>query len=223
MNRILVVEDEQRIAQFVRKGLRAHGFQPTVVDDGTAALQHALTGGYELMVLDLGLPGIDGFEVLSRLRDAGSAMPVIILSAKDSITDRVAGLQGGADDYMSKPFGFEELLARIRLRLREPAGRAGGGVAEPVLERRGLRLDAQARRVTVDGREVELSAREFALAEVFLRHPGQVLSREQLLSMVWGYDFDPGSNVVEVYVRYLRRKVGAERVETVRGAGYRLV
>lgn len=219
MNRILVAEDETRIAQFVQKGLRAHGFVPTVVADGRSALQHAISDEFDLMVLDIGLPGIDGFEVLSRLRDVGSTMPVIILTARDSVSDRVAGLQGGADDYMSKPFGFEELLARIRLRLRDPAARAPDG---GVLERGGLRVDVAARRVTVDGRDVDLSAREFALAEVFLRHAGQVLSREQLLSRVWGYDFDPGSNVVDVYVRYLRKKLGADRIETVRGSGYRL-
>jgi DNA-binding response OmpR family regulator len=220
MNRILVAEDEARIAQFVQKGLRAHGFVPTVVADGRSALQHAISDEFDLMVLDIGLPGLDGFQVLSRLRDVGSTMPVIILSARDSIGDRVAGLQGGADDYMSKPFGFEELLARIRLRLRDPA--ASRGPDDSVLERGGLRMDVGTRRVTVEGRDVDLSAREFALAEVFLRHPGQVLSREQLLSRVWGYDFDPGSNVVDVYVRYLRRKLGAERIETVRGSGYRL-
>ncbi len=219
MNRILVAEDETRIAQFVQKGLRAHGFVPTVVADGRSALQHAISDEFDLMVLDIGLPGIDGFEVLSRLRDVGSTMPVIILTARDSVSDRVAGLQGGADDYMSKPFGFEELLARVRLRLRDPAARTSDG---GVLERGGLRMDVAARRVTVDGRDVDLSAREFALAEVFLRHAGQVLSREQLLSRVWGYDFDPGSNVVDVYVRYLRKKLGAERIETVRGSGYRL-
>ncbi len=218
MNRILVAEDETRIAQFVQKGLRAHGFVPTVVPDGESALQHAISDEFDLMVLDIGLPGIDGLEVLSRLRDVGSTLPVIILTARDSIADRVTGLEGGADDYMSKPFGFEELLVRIRLRLRDPARATDGGV----LERGGLRLDTAAHRVTVDGRDVDLSAREFALAEVFLRHPGQVLSREQLLSRVWGYDFDPGSNVVDVYVRYLRKKVGGQRIETVRGSGYRL-
>ncbi|MEG3614779.1 response regulator transcription factor [Isoptericola haloaureus] len=218
MSRILVAEDEDRIAQFVRKGLRAHGFVPTVVSDGPSAVQHALGGEYDLMVLDIGLPGLDGFEVLTRLRGSGSTMPVVILTARDSITDRVTGLEGGADDYMAKPFGFEELLARIRLRLRDP-----GRAEREVLEHGGLHLDLASRRVSVEGRSVDLSAREFALAEVFLRHPGRVLSREQLLSRVWGYDFDPGSNVVDVYVRYLRRKVGAERIETVRGMGYRLV
>ncbi|NNU28843.1 response regulator transcription factor [Isoptericola sediminis] len=218
MTRILVAEDEDRIAQFVRKGLRAHGFVPTVVSDGASAVEHALSGEYDLMVLDIGLPEVDGFEVLSRLRGSGSTMPVVILTARDSITDRVTGLEGGADDYMAKPFGFEELLARIRLRLRDP-----GRAEQEVLEHGGLGLDLGSRRVTVEGRSVDLSAREFALAEVFLRNPGRVLSREQLLSRVWGYDFDPGSNVVDVYVRYLRRKIGTERIETVRGMGYRLV
>ncbi|MFE7505170.1 response regulator transcription factor [Promicromonospora sp. NPDC057488] len=218
MNQILIAEDEERIAQFVRKGLKAHGFQPTVVSDGASALGHAMSGGYDLMVLDIGLPVLDGFTVLQRLRDVGSTLPVVILTARDSLSDRVAGLEGGADDYMSKPFGFDELLARIRLRLRKAAGEAA---QSDRLEHGGVGLDLRTRTATVSGREVELSAREFALAEVFLQHPGQVMSREQLLSRVWGYDFDPGSNVVDVYVRYLRKKLGADRIETVRGAGYR--
>ncbi|MBT0771166.1 response regulator transcription factor [Kineosporia sp. J2-2] len=219
MNRILVAEDEDRIASFVSKGLRAAGFTPTVVDDGVSALDYAVTGEFDLLVLDIGLPGMDGFEVLKRLRESRSQLPVIILTARQSITDTVAGLEGGADDYMSKPFRFEELLARIRLRLREDP-------REPevtVLTHGALALDLRSRRAAVEGRTVELSAREFALAETFLRHPGQVLSREQLLSHVWGYDFDPGSNVVDVYVRYLRKKLGVQWFETVRGMGYRLV
>ena len=217
MNRILIAEDEERIAQFIRKGLKAHGLVPTVAEDGATALGQALSGEFDLMVLDIGLPVMDGYTVLTRLREAGSALPVVILTARDSLSDRVAGLEGGADDYMSKPFGFDELLARIRLRLRPVA--SGDSM---LLEHGGLQLDLRTRRATADGAEVDLSAREFTLAEVFLQHPGQVLSREQLLSRVWGYDFDPGSNVVDVYVRYLRRKVGASRIETVRGAGYRL-
>lgn len=219
MNRILVAEDEDRIASFVSKGLRSAGFTPTVVADGVSALDYATTGEFDLLVLDIGLPGMDGFEVLKRLRAGRNPMPVIILTARQSITDTVAGLEGGADDYMSKPFRFEELLARIRLRLREDP-------REPeatVLTHGGLALDLRSRRAAVEGRTVELSAREFALAETFIRHPGQVLSREQLLSHVWGYDFDPGSNVVDVYVRYLRKKLGAQWFETVRGMGYRLV
>lgn len=218
MNQILIAEDEDRIAQFVRKGLKAHGFQPTVVTDGASALAHAMSGGYDLMVLDIGLPVLDGFTVLQRLRDVGSTLPVVILTARDSLSDRVTGLEGGADDYMSKPFGFDELLARIRLRLRRAAGEA---MSSEQLEHGDVGLDLRTRTATVEGREVELSAREFALAEVFIQHPGQVMSREQLLSRVWGYDFDPGSNVVDVYVRYLRKKLGQDRIETVRGAGYR--
>lgn len=218
MNRILIAEDEPRITAFIEKGLRAAGMTPTVVGDGRAAYDYAMTGGFDLMILDIGLPVVDGFAVLKQLRTAGSDIPVVILTARDSITDTVAGLEGGADDYMAKPFRFEELLARIRLRLREE--RAADSM---VLHHGGLTLDLRTRRATADGRTVELSAREFALAETFMRHPGQVLSREQLLSRVWGYDFDPGSNVVDVYVRYLRRKLGGERFATVRGVGYRLV
>jgi two-component system, OmpR family, copper resistance phosphate regulon response regulator CusR len=218
MSRILIAEDEARIAAFIQKGLRSAGFVPTVVTDGRAAFDHAMTGEFDLLVLDLGLPVMDGFTVLRQLRETRNEIPVLILTARDSVTDTVAGLEGGADDYVTKPFQFEELLARIRLRLREDRA------PEAMVLRRGdLSLDLRTRRAEADGRTVDLSAREFALAEVFLRNPGQVFSREQLLSRVWGYDFDPGSNVVDVYVRYLRRKLGADRFETVRGVGYRLV
>jgi two-component system, OmpR family, copper resistance phosphate regulon response regulator CusR len=217
MNRILLAEDEARIASFVEKGLRANGFTPTVVDDGASALGHALSGDFDLLVLDIGLPGMDGFTVLRRLRESRGSIPVIILTARDSVTDTVAGLEGGADDYMPKPFRFDELLARIRLRLRSDRA-----PEVTVLQQGPLSLDLRTRRASVDGKVVDLSAREFALTEVFLRNPGQVLSREQLLSHVWGYDFDPSSNVVDVYVRYLRKKLGAARIQTVRGMGYRL-
>ncbi len=217
MNRILIAEDEQRIASFVEKGLRANGLTPTVVTDGDAALGHALSGDFDLLVLDIGLPGLDGFTVLRRLRESRGSIPVIILTARDSLTDTVAGLEGGADDYMPKPFRFDELLARIRLRLRSDRA-----PEVTVLQQGDLSLDLRTRRASVEGRTVDLSAREFALTEVFLRNPGQVLSREQLLSHVWGYDFDPESNVVDVYVRYLRKKLGQERIQTVRGMGYRL-
>jgi two-component system, OmpR family, copper resistance phosphate regulon response regulator CusR len=217
MSRILIAEDEPRIASFVEKGLRANGFATTVAADGGTALAQARSGEFALMVLDIGLPVMDGFAVLRSLRAEKNPIPVIILTARDSVQDTVAGLEGGADDYMPKPFRFEELLARVRLRL------AGDRQAEvTVLTAGGLSLDLRTRRAHVDGRTVDLSAREFALAETFLRHPGQVLAREQLLSHVWGFDFDPGSNVVDVYVRYLRRKLGADRIETVRGMGYRL-
>ncbi|MDX5318215.1 MAG: response regulator transcription factor [Actinomycetes bacterium] len=218
MANILVIEDEPGISTFVAKGLRSSGYQPTTVATGAEGLAHGVTGGYDLVVLDIGLPDIDGFEVLRRMRETGSRTPVIILTARASVTDTVAGLEGGADDYMAKPFRFEELLARVRLRLRSTAP-AEDAVT---LSLGDLSLDVRTRQATVAGRRVELSAREFALLETFLTHPEQVLSREQLLSRVWGYDFDPGSNVVDVYVRYLRRKIGAERLVTVRGMGYRL-
>ncbi|MEJ7741834.1 MAG: response regulator transcription factor [Nocardioidaceae bacterium] len=219
MNRVLIVEDEARIASFLEKGLRAEGFTPTVVSNGVTGLDYALTGEFDLAILDIGLPDLDGFAVLKRMRESGSSMPVIVLTARDSVTDTVRGLEGGADDYISKPFRFAELLARVRLRLRE---RPAPGDEATVVERGKIRLDLVRREVTVAGRSVELSAREFLLAEMFLRHPGQVLSREQLLSHVWGYEFDPGSNIVDVYVGYLRRKLGARVISTVRGMGYRL-
>ncbi len=217
MSSILIAEDEARISSFIDKGLRAAGYSTTVVADGREALSHARTGSYDLVLLDVGLPGMDGFEVLRQLRLDNASLPVIMLTARTSVTDTVAGLDGGASDYIPKPFKFDELAARIRLRLRD-ANQAG----ETVLAHRDLRLDLRSRRALVGEQTVDLSAREFALAEEFFRHPDQVLSREQLLSRVWGFDFDPGSNVVDVYVRYLRGKLGADSIETVRGMGYRL-
>jgi DNA-binding response OmpR family regulator len=218
VTRILVAEDEPRIADFVRSGLEAEGWSTTVVSDGPTALREALTDEFDLLVLDLGLPGMDGSDVLRRLRAAGSTMPVVILTARDGEQDTVAGLEGGADDYVTKPFRFRELLARVRLRLREPVSAA---VSE--LRAGAVRLDLHSRTARVDGsdRAVVLTAREFALLETLLRHPGRVLSREQLLSHVWGYDHDGGTNVVDVYVSYLRRKLGPDAVQTVRGMGYR--
>ncbi|MGA9870369.1 MAG: response regulator transcription factor [Rhodococcus sp. (in: high G+C Gram-positive bacteria)] len=218
MARILIAEDEPRISSFIQKGLRANGFTTTTVSDGPSAHDLASSGEFDLMVLDIGLPHMDGFEVLERLRGQMVDIPIIVLTARDNVRDVVSGLENGADDYMAKPFRFEELLARIRLRL------ASSRVPEQMVLTLGeLSLDLRTRRATIGDRVIDLSAREFALAEAFLRHPGQVLSREQLLSQVWGYDFDPGSNVVDVYVRYLRGKFGSARIETVRGMGYRLV
>ncbi|MFG1702728.1 response regulator transcription factor [Nonomuraea sp. M3C6] len=217
MNRILIAEDEARIASFVEKGLRANGFVTAVVADGIAAYDLACAGGFDLLILDIGLPLSDGFTVLRRLRESMVTIPVIILTARDSVSDTVAGLEGGADDYIAKPFAFDELLARVRLRLR-----ADRTPEVTVLRVSDLSLDLRTRRAYVGERAVDLSTREFALAEIFCRHPDQVLTREQLLSHVWGFDFDPGSNVVDVYVRYLRRKIGADRIETVRGTGYRM-
>jgi two-component system, OmpR family, copper resistance phosphate regulon response regulator CusR len=218
VSRILIAEDEERIASFVQKGLSANGFTTTVVTDGPTAVDYALTGEFDLVVLDIGLPGRDGFSVLRELRVAQVSAPVIILTARDSVHDTVAGLEGGADDYMTKPFRFEELLARVRLRLRS----ANHAPEVTVLRAADLSLDLRTRRALIGNRTVELTAREFTLLELFLRHPGQVLSREQILSHVWGYDYDPGSNIVDVYVRALRRKLGAQRISTLRGMGYAL-
>lgn len=217
MSRILIAEDEPGIAKFLEKGLQAAGFTTLIVEDGTTAAYTARDRDFDLLILDLGLPGVDGQEVLSEIRRRGERLPVIILTARSGVEDTVAGLEGGADDYVTKPFSFEELLARVKVRLRDR------GTSEPVqLQVGDVVLDLRTRRATVGGREVELSAREFSLAELLFRHPDQVLSRQQILSHVWGYDFDPGSNVVDVYVGYLRRKLGSGMIETVRGMGYRL-
>jgi two-component system, OmpR family, copper resistance phosphate regulon response regulator CusR len=215
--RILIVEDEWRIASFIEKGLRAEGYTTTVVTDGVNGLDYATSGEFDLVILDIGLPGMDGFEMLKRLRATDTTLPVVVLTARDSVNDTVRGLEGGADDYMPKPFQFAELVARVRLRLRTRAERGD----EITLQHGPVELDVRSRAATVDGRSVELSNREFRLLEVVLRNPGQVLSREQLLSHVWGYDFDPGSNVVDVYVGYLCKKVGPGAIRTVRGMGYR--
>lgn len=217
MTRILIAEDEERIASFVEKGLRAAGFIVAVAADGATALREAQGGQYELMILDVGLPVIDGFQILETLRGEGNPIAVIVLTARNSAGDTVRGLEGGANDYMAKPFRFDELLARVRLRLKDSHSETA-----PMMKAHGLELDVRTRRISVDGVECDLSAREFALAVEFMQHPDQVLSKEQLLSRVWGLDFDPGSNIVEVYVRYLRGKIGADRIETVRGMGYRL-
>ncbi len=218
MTQVLIVEDEERIVSFVRRGLAAAGYVVSSTGSGLEALELLRVGEVDIVLLDIGLPDISGLEVLARLRAEGSTVPVIALTARDSARDLVAGLDGGADDYIPKPFTFDELLARIRARLRD-RDRA----VSTRLEHDDLVLDLLDRRATVGDHEIDLSAREFALAEELMRHAGQVLSREQLLNRVWGYDFDPGSNVVDVYVRYLRAKLGNERIETVRGAGYRLV
>ena len=217
MNRIQLAEDELGIAQVIEQGLVAADFSVHAVADGNAALAEAISDEYDLLILDLGLPGRDGMIVLSELRRLGIALPVIILSARDTVADTVAGLSGGADDYLRKPFAFDELLARIRLRLRdaefatEPQQITVGDVT----------LNLLTRRAAVAGQWIDLTSREFALAEFLMRHPDQVLSRDQLLRGVWGLDFDPGTNVVNVYVRYLRNKLGEDCIETVRGAGYR--
>jgi DNA-binding response OmpR family regulator len=214
---ILLIEDEEGIITFVRRGLEAAGHQVLVAGDGLDGLAMALAADVDLVVLDLGLPGIPGEEVLRRLRQRRPNVPVIVLTAKDAVADRVANLEAGADDYLVKPFSFSELLARIRARLRN----AGQSRADTIAVG-GLVLDLSSRTVAVDGSVTDLSAREFALLEMFARNPGHVLSQVQLLDRVWGYDFDGSSNVVEVYVGHLRRKIGAARIQTVRGVGYRL-
>jgi len=217
VKRILIAEDEPRIASFLEKGLRARGYATTTCETGSVALDLAGTGEFDLLVLDLGLPDRDGSTVLRELRQHDRRMPVIILTARDSEHDTVSALEGGADDYVTKPFRFDELVARIRARLREDRAAELTSLAVGDAE-----LDLVARRLRVDGETHDLTAREFALAEFFFRHAGQVVSREQLLSHVWGYDYEPDSNVAEVYVGYLRRKLGPNRLTTVRGMGYRL-
>jgi DNA-binding response OmpR family regulator len=213
---IVIVEDEERISSFMAKGLKAAGYAVSVAGTVREGLMSA--AGADLVILDLGLPDGDGLSVLRSLRDRGDDVPVIILSARTAVNDTVAGLDLGADDYMPKPLRFEELLARVRLRLKKTSAQEDA----VTLSHGSLTLDLRTRRASVNGKEVDLSAREFSLAETLLRHSGQVLSREQLLAQVWGYDYDPGSNVVDVYIGYLRKKFGQERIETVRGMGYRL-
>ncbi|NLA34660.1 MAG: response regulator transcription factor [Actinobacteria bacterium] len=217
MPRILIAEDEPRIAEFLEKGLRAAGYSTVAVDDGQLAGSIGRDDDFDLVILDLGLPGMDGIDVLRHIRGSGNRLPVIILTARNELDSTVIGLDNGADDYVTKPFRFEELLARVRARLRsEPSE------ASTVLSVGNVSLDVRTRRASLGDISIELTAREYSLLETFLRHPDQVLSREQLLDIVWGYDFDPGSNVVEVYIGYLRKKLGNGVIETVRNMGYRL-
>jgi DNA-binding response OmpR family regulator len=217
VKRILIVEDEPGMASFIDKGLGSRGYATKVCPDGATAMAIASDADFDLVILDLGLPDTDGLSVLREIRRRGERMPVIVLTARDDLTDKVEGLDAGASDYVTKPFKLEELLARVRVQLRDERS------AEPtVLEAGGITLDVRTRKAMVAGAVVDLTAREFTMLETFMGHAGQVLSREQLLAHVWGYDYDPGSNVVEVYVRYLRRKLGEDAIETVRGMGYRL-
>lgn len=221
MNRILIAEDEPRIASFLEKGLRAKGYTTTVATSGIEVLSMALDNNFDLLLLDLGLPEKDGLAVLEELRGQGATLSIIILTARDDIQDKLAGLEGGADDYLTKPFRFEELLARIRLRMRSPQPVTSNN--ETSLTTENLTLDLLTRQVTFKHQPVELSEREFTLLETFIRHQGQVMSREQLLDSVWGYNYDPGSNIVDVYVGYLRKKLTSDLIVTVRGIGYQLI
>lgn len=218
MKRILLAEDEERISAFIAKGLSAAGFSTQTAADGITARDLALTGDFALLVLDIGLPRLDGFAVLDTLRRRRPELPVLVLTARDNPDDTIFALESGAVDYMIKPFRFGELLARIKLRLKE----TGTEAASTELTRGEVRIDLLRRQVWVAERLVELSARELSLAEILLKNRGNVLSREQLLSHVWGFDFDPGSNVVDVYIGYLRKKLGSDFVTTVRGFGYRV-
>jgi DNA-binding response OmpR family regulator len=216
MARILIAEDDQLIASFIEKGLRANGYATFRADDGEQAQALGLTNEFDLMILDMGLPGREGFHVLQEIRSRGKTLPVLVLTGRRE-RDVVMCLEAGADDYMTKPFEFEELLARVNTRLRS------AGTEQPnVLSAGEVRLDLRTRRATVGERTVELTPREYSLLETFLHHADQVLSREQLLSHVWGYGFDPSTNIVNVYVTSLRRKLGPDVIETVRGVGYRL-
>ena len=209
------------LAAFIEKALAAEGYAVAVRHDGDSGQAAALTGDYALVLLDLTLPGRDGLEVLGAIRERIPELPVIVLTARGAIEQRVEGLDRGANDYVTKPFSFEELLARVRAHLRSPNQRESA-----VLDAGGIRMDLRTRRVERDGREVSLTPREFELLAYLLRHPDQVLSREQILNAVWGFDFDPGTKVVEVYIGYLRHKLGETEapgpIETVRNVGYRL-
>jgi DNA-binding response OmpR family regulator len=218
---ILVVEDETAIADFVQRGLESEGYAVACAYDGDEGERRALGKGVDLVVLDLMLPGKDGLSVLRSIRREKPALPVIVLTARDALEDKVTGLDTGATDYVTKPFAFDELTARIRAHLRRPTN------GEPTeLEAAGIHMDLITRVVTLAGEPIHLSSREFELLAYFVRHPNQVLSRDQILSAVWGYDFDPGTNVVEVYVGYLRRKLATDGkpapIETLRSVGYRL-
>ncbi len=221
MNQILIAEDESRIVSFLKKGLKANGFNTTVAKDADEAINLTLSNHFDLLLLDLGLPTKDGLEVLEQLRGQGATLPIIILTARDDINDKVAGLEGGADDYVTKPFRFEELLARIRLRLRNSQLQSNkNNQIITQLKIANLILDLPTRKVILDGQEIDLAAKEFSLLETFMSHPEQVMTREQLLDRVWGFDYDPGSNIVDVYIGYLRKKLGSKVIRTVRGVGY---
>jgi len=217
--RILVVEDEEKVASFVKKGLEQSSYTVDTVTTGDDALAFALATAYDAIILDIMLPGRDGLSVVRELRSRGISTPVLALTARGSLEDKIHGLDSGCDDYLPKPFAFDELLARLRALLRrQPASRA------VKLEYSGVALDPVTRAITRDGKPIELTNKEYALLELLLRHPGQVFTRTAILESVWGYDFDAGSNVLEVYMNFLRKKIDAvgkkKLLHTVRGVGY---
>ncbi len=220
MAEILLVEDADRIASFIVKGFQAHGIAVTHTTTGEDALKLVRAAKFDLIILDIGLPGIDGFQVLEQLRGSGDETPVIVLTARDSVDNTVASFEGGADDYIGKPFAFEELLVRVKSRLRKVSNNAQ---QNNELVRGEVTLNINNRTVSTGSNSHELTPREFVMLEYLMENSNQVLSREQLLSRVWSFDHDPGSNVVDVYIRYLRQKLGSQHIETVRGAGYRFV
>ncbi len=220
--RVLLVEDDARVAAFVRRGLESEGYAVDTAADGPAGLAMARAAAYPLILLDRRLPTLDGLEVCRALREEGCGALVFMLTARGGLQDRVEGLRGGADDYLAKPFAFDELLARMQALLRRAAEPPA---AEPALQVGDLRLDPEAKRAWRGGRELQLTKREFTLLAFLMANAGAIVSRERLLSGVWQMTFDPGSNLVDVYVRYLRRKLGDDEgavIETVRGFGYRL-
>jgi DNA-binding response OmpR family regulator len=222
MQRIMLAEDSSRIASFIIKGLSSSGYEVEHISDGDKVLPALKKGKYDLLILDIGLPNREGLSILEELRGTGNDLPVIVLTARDSVETTVASFQTGADDYMSKPFSFEELLVRVKTRIRTKSAEPTAESSNSVLSKGNISLDIVSRRVRVGPNEHELTAREFMMLELLIKNPGQVISREQMLDRVWGLDHDPGSNVVDVYIRYLRQKLGAEAITTVRGSGYKL-
>jgi DNA-binding response OmpR family regulator len=218
--RILIIEDETAIVRFLERGLNAHGHQVVSAGNGEDGVRLAVENGVDLVLLDITLPHLDGHGVLRRIRLRRPDLPVLMLTARDDLHNKVGALDGGADDYLTKPFVFEELLARIRALTRRTNQSQSAQIVSD-----GLRIDLLEHRAWREDEQIDLSSKEFALLEYFMRHPRQVLSRQQILSAIWDYDFDPGSNIVDVYVRYVRNKIDRpgepSYIRTVRGSGYR--
>ena len=220
--RVLIAEDEKELCRVIEKRLEDESYAVDAVNDGRSALEYLLSGSYDIVILDVMMPGLDGFEVLSRYRAEGGKAPVLFLTARDAVSDRVRGLDSGADDYLVKPFSFQELLARIRVLLR----RGGGNGASAVLRVQDLVLDPASHSVSRAGRSIDLSAKEYAILECLMRNKGMVLSRESIREHIWSWDYDGESNVIDVYIRYLRKKIddgeSMKLIHTIRGAGYML-